>query len=417
MSLLKIPIALTAFLGLSLTTGFSAKASNMPDTSVSPSMPTSGKLDAASRESFRKGLGSFGIHLYHQMGNTPGNILFSPLSIAQALGMAACGAKGETEKEFQTVLEQKGDAFLLHGHFAELGQSLRKAKGGCELSLANSLWMDKGFSPQESFRKSLIDNYQASSHSFDSVKPRESANQMNAWIKEATLKRITDLIKPSHIQPNLTRLTLINAIAFKGKWAAAFDKAKTTRQPFHTSLRKQCKVSTLSRKGRYAYGETELLQILEMPYKDSSLSFVVVLPKQQCGILSVEKRLNSANLESWLETLSEEDVEVQIPRLKLHSNTPMEAHLQSLGMKKAFSPAADFSGISKEPLSIDKVVHGAQLELNEEGTVATAATAITMTRKSISLPKTFKANHPFFFMLRDRESGAVLFMGKVADPR
>jgi len=212
---------------------------------------------------------------------------------------------------------------------------------------------------------------------------------------------------------------LTNAIYFKGKWATQFKPEQTKDAPFTLSGGDKVNVPMMSQTGKFSYMETDDLQVLEQPYVNNDLSMVILLPKKPDGVNGLEKEMTGENLSGWLAKLRKREVQVSLPRFKMTSEFSLAETLGSMGMPDAFSAKADFSGMtSNRELFISAVVHKAYVEVNEEGTEAAAATGVTMQLTSIPAPPpVFKADHPFVFLIRDNQTGSILFIGRTANPK
>ncbi|MEN6450681.1 MAG: serpin family protein, partial [Thermoguttaceae bacterium] len=218
----------------------------------------------------------------------------------------------------------------------------------------------------------------------------------------------------------MTRLVLTNAIYFKGSWLKPFDKKLTQDEDFNVSAERKVKMKLMHQKTSFGYAETETLQTLEMPYAGRGLSMVVLLPKKVDGLSELEKSLSADMLDSIVSNLRNREVITAIPRFKLETSFQMNPTLRALGMKLAFSPEADFSGMStQEKFYVSDVIHKAFVDVNEEGTEAAAATGVMVRATALRHPEptpVFRADHPFLFLIRDLRSGAILFMGRMTDP-
>ncbi len=202
-------------------------------------------------------------------------------------------------------------------------------------------------------------------------------------------------------------------------WETKFKEANTNDAPFTLFSGKKVEVPLMYQKGDFKYLEREDLQVVELPYKGDEISMLVLLPKKVDGLPELEKSLTLDNLQNWLPRRKRE-VLVYLPKFKLTLQFALAGVLKSMGMTDAFSiPHADFSGITgRKELFISAVIHKAFVDVNEEGTEAAAATAIGMETTSIKpQPPVFRADHPFIFMIRDNNSGSILFIGRVANPK
>jgi serpin B len=240
---------------------------------------------------------------------------------------------------------------------------------------------------------------------------------INSWVEERTESRIKDLIAPG-VLDRWTLLVLVNAIYFKGEWTSQFDGNLTGEAPFWVASDSQVQVSMMTQKHDFRVGEVDGLQILELPYAGDDLSMIVLLPKEMDGLAKLEGSLTVENLDGWTKVLTKTEVEVSLPRFELSFPFRLDDTLKSMGMLDAFSDQADFSGMDgTRELSIGAVLHKAFVAVNEQGTEAAAATAVIMQLKALSFPSVvFRADHPFFFLIRENGTGSILFIGRVIDP-
>ena len=359
------------------------------------------------------------LNLYQRLSAQPGNLFFSPYSISSALTMTYAGAGGRTASQMASVLRLGGDA---HAACRDLAASLDEAArlGKVELSVANALWGQEGFGFNKPFLELAKRYYGAGLHEMDFKRDSEGARKtINTWVQGKTAERIKELIGPG-ILDAMTRLVLTNAIYFKGDWAARFDKGATLEEDFHLDGGKAVRAPMMRQTQEFRYSEAPGLQILEMPYSGGRLSMIVLMPSKADGLKALESRLDEQALSGWLKGLRRGKVQVILPRFKTSSGFRLDSVLKAMGMRDAFSlKSADFSGMDgKKDLYIGAVLHKAFVDVNEEGTEAAAATAVVMAIKAApAAPPMFRADHPFLFLIRDAKTGAILFMGRLADPR
>jgi serpin B len=248
--------------------------------------------------------------------------------------------------------------------------------------------------------------------------------RINAWASDKTHAKIKELVTTQDINTD-TRLILTNAIYFKGKWEKQFKQADTRDQNWHVPLRKPWTVPIMHQTGGFLYYEDADFQALDVPYKGGKLSLLVVLPRKEDGLKSLEAKWTAEGMyQAMKDRLTyEERVIVSLPRFKTEATFRLKPVLCSLGAGLAFDNFADFGGIGDERLKISEVVHKAFVEVNEEGTEAVAATAVQMDLATCPPPtsmpkvKVFEADHPFMFFIRDRNTNTVLFAGRVVDPK
>lgn len=365
------------------------------------------------------------IDLYTASKSEEGNLFFSPYSILSALAMTYEGARGTTAEEMRTVLHLPTDMAAARSEFGIINSQLNVANKPYAVSVANALWAQENFAFKREYLSLVEQIYGGAAVNLDFVTKLEvSRLTINGWVEAQTNDKIKDLIPPGMLDES-TRLVLTNAIYFKGAWTKAFNAEDTTEQRFQLSPAEHKLVQMMQRTDEEAvfnYGEDAAAQLLELPYSGDDLSMVVILPKGE--LASVESMLTSDQLDRWRRSLTEQRVKVFLPRFKFETKYMMKEVLSALGMPTAFSDAADFTGMEDEvdeDVKIGEVIHQAFVEVNEEGTEAAAATAVVMLKStSIGGPEekipTFRADHPFIFIIQQKASGNILFMGRVVDP-
>ena len=367
-------------------------------------------------DSVVKANNQFAFKLYSTYKSKDGNIFFSPYSISSALAMTYEGARGKTADEMQSVFDFPKDDSLRRGAFLKINSIINKKDKKYKLNTANALWAQKDYKFLEDYFK-LIDHYYGGKvTNLDFVgETEESRLTINHWVEQQTNDKIKNLIPKGVIDPS-TRLVLTNAIYFKGMWFKQFDKKATSEQDFKMSSNNTVKAQMMNEIDDFNYAETDSLQILELPYQGNELSMLILLPKKD-DLRTIEGSLTLEKLSEYKGMLGNEKVDVSIPRFKFETKYFMADDLIKMGMPAAFSNA-DFSGMTgHQDLFIGQVIHQAFVEVNEEGTEAAAATAVTMEAGAMpQAPKEFNANHPFIFLIQEKETGDILFMGRVSDP-
>jgi serpin B len=372
-----------------------------------------------------KNTNNFAYGLYGQIAKEGGNLFCSPYSISSALAMTYAGARGKTAEQMASVLGFTLPADKLNHALSELMKSFNAKDKAYQLLVANALWGQTGYAFDPAFIKVTKKYYGAGFKEVDyvnEVKREEARKEINAWTAKQTADKIQDLIGPK-VLTEMTRLVLTNAIYFKGKWQFQFKKESTKDMPFAVSPAEKKPVPMMHQTTKFKYGEDANVQVLQMPYAGGDLSMVVILPKESYGIDKLQGEL-STRIDGWLAAVSEQKVEVYLPRFKLETEFVLNDQLIALGMADAFDEAAaDFSGMTPDPkgLFISKVIHKAFVDVNEEGTEAAAATAVVMATKSATFsmerPPVFRADRPFLFLIRDMRTGTILFIGRLTDPR
>ena len=364
----------------------------------------------------------FAFHLYAALESREGNLFISPYSVSSALAMAFAGARGETAAQMAEVLRYSAVAeqLQLHTAFAALNRALGREGEGYRLSVANALWGQEGADFFSEYID-IVDKYYGSGiNTVDYTNRTEEARlTINRWIEDRPGGKIVDMLQPGSLSP-LTRLVLTNAVHFKGQWTNKFVPSDTRVGAFYLSESEQVDVPFMRQTEDFQYADIGHAQVLELPYGDGQLARMVVLPKAGVGLAEGEAELVAGGLEPVVEMLSERRVSVILPRFKVEDELALGEVLRELGMVDAFDERrADFSGMSSMELHISEVMHKAFIDVDEEGTEAAAATGVVMTVTSVRVdePVEFRADRPFFFAIRDVESGSVLFMGRVTDPR
>jgi len=362
-----------------------------------------------------------------------GNQVFSPYSIFSALGRAYTGARGKTAREMAQVLHLPPDLMQWPLDLSALNRELEREGNmeGQELCVANTIWTQKGLQLLKEYVRFSTETFGATPKEADFRNQTETARQtINRWVENETHERIKDLIPNGGIDSQ-TRAVLANAVYFKGIWEEPFEHSAT--KPWAFTLFDGQSVMTpmmqmmVPQIARYA--EATDWQVLELPYKGNALSMVFILPRKSpentapptsAEFAAFEQSLTPMKLQSLLARLQLADVDTTLPKFTLLSpSLTLKEVLSSLGLRTAFSQYADFSGMTKEPLYFSEVFHKAFIAVAEEGTEAAAATSIVMQKLALALPTktvTFRADHPFVFLIRHQTSGAILFMGRVVNP-
>ncbi|MBI5089234.1 MAG: serpin family protein [Actinobacteria bacterium] len=362
----------------------------------------------------------FGVALYRQLAaaDASGNIVMSPASIAIALTMTMAGARGNTLDEMVATL-RIDDPSTIHRSMNALTAALDAlSRDEVTLELANSLWGQAGLAFETPFLDTLAGEYGAGLELVDYESDPEAARlAINAWVAAATRDRIRDLLSEDVITED-TRLTLVNAIYLKAAWATQFDTTSTADSAFTTASGDEVEVPMMSRTMQMDHASGDGWQAVELPYANGSLAMLIIVPESGFLALFEETFL----LSDSVPYLAPRQVQLRLPRFDIESKLPLADQLVEMGMGDAFSfENADFSGITDAAdLAISAVVHQANITVTEAGTEAAAATAVVMQPTSAAPEDELielVVDRPFVFAVRDRKTGAVLFLGRVADPR
>lgn len=387
-----------------------------------------------------------GLELLQPSRVSGGNQLLSPYSIQIALAMTWAGADGETRSEMARVLGFPEEGAKVHQSFRALMAALdevcrnsearvaklsKQGAGGDPLSLstANRLFGERHYPFRPEFLSIVQTNYGAPLELMSFREDPSGARQaINRWVAERTKDRIVDLVPPEGITRD-SRLVLVNAIHFKSPWAQEFSASATTKRPFYVDGKASQEVPTLYRQGRLGYAKREGYSAVTLPYAGGELQFLILLPDEREGLAQVEASLSDEILASCA-SLPSTEVQLYLPKLKLQPPLfRLSAALKKMGMKSAFDlpvGSANFDRMAERKrddyLFISEVFHKTFLALDEKGTEAAAATAVSMMRATsvIAPPKPpveVKVDHPFLFAIQHRTSKACLFLGRLNDPR
>lgn len=364
----------------------------------------------------------FGFELYARIKAGRGNVVYSPISASIALTMAWAGARGETQRQMGRVLALGSmDPGQAHPAYAALLAALngRDGRAGIDLRVADRLWGDKGLTFRPEYLRLLSERYRAPLEIVDFVGATEKARlAINRWGAIETHGRIPEVLHPGDVDQS-TRLVLANAVYLKAPWNVEFQKGYTADARFTTPEGKVA-AKMMHAEGSFRYTRAGDLQILELDYR-GGLSMVIVLPDAKDGLAAAEGRL-AGSYADWLKALDYKYIDLKLPRWTLRSRIMLSDALCEMGMPTAFSSAANFTGMSESrPLFIQSVLQEAFISVDEAGTEAAAITIVAMRTVSDShssvRPIAFHADHPFLYLIRDKTTGAVLFIGRIVDPR
>jgi len=377
-------------------------------------------LEKVGAQQLVEGNTTFALDLFKKLSEQKGNLFFSPYSISTALAITYAGARGVTAKQMAAVLSFSEDQDQPHAPLGQLQTELNEEqeRGDVQLNIANALWGGEKYSFLKDFLDLTNKYYKASLFQVDFIHAFEQARkQINKWVEEKTNNKIQDLIQPGSLNP-LTRLVLTNAIYFKGNWKSQFKESETKEDKFWLTRGTSVTVPLMYQKGDFRFAKNESMQLIELPYAGDNLSMIVLLPNKVDGLPAIEKSLTQDQVASWLKLLKKRELRVFLPKFKITSEFSLAGILGAMGMPDAFNTKADFSGMTgNKELFISAVMHKAFVDVNEEGTEAAAATAVTMQLLSYNdPPPEFRADHPFLFLIRHNPSGSILFMGRIINP-
>ncbi|NJE45982.1 serpin family protein [Thermococcus sp. GR7] len=374
-------------------------------------------LEEGQEDPVVEGINAFAIDLYHKLAEEYGNVFFSPYSVETALAMTYEGVRGSTREEMGKVLHLPPENDTRWTGFRYLLLSLGTPGGSpYVLKTANALWVQRDYPINEKYLWVTRGFYMGEVEKVDFMNdPEGAAREINGWVENQTNGRIKDIV--SRLSP-ATKLVITNAIYFRGNWSSRFKVSETKNGTFY-SPSGPVTVPMMHQTGKFPYFENNELQALELPYEGGRLDMLIILPRRG-RFDEVEASLSLGPIEGILNGTVEESVEVTLPKFRFEKEYHLKDTLMEMGMRNAFT-LPDFSGISSGGgLVISDVIHKTFISVAENGTEAAAATAVIMTLAATVEPedtKVFRADHPFIFLIYDRETGAILFMGRVVDPR
>jgi serpin B len=363
----------------------------------------------------------FGFKLFDHLAKQDAgkNIFVSPSSVAFTLAMIYNGASGETQQAMATALELPGMSLPeINQANAALRAMLASADPKVQLNIANSLWARNGLVFKPEFMQRNQEFYAAEVAELDFAAPN-APQTINGWVNRKTNGKINKIVDRI---PGDAVLYLLNAIYFKGNWAAPFDKTKTKDGPFTLLSGTKKKLPLMSQNGRFRYFENEKFQAISLPYGAGRMSMYVFLPAKNSSLKAFQAELNAANFESWVSQLRSAEGNIVLPRFKLEYEIVLNHTLKALGMATAFDPQrANFGEMYSKSagpnIFIGEVKHKTFVEVNEEGTEAAAVTSGGMHLTSFAPPFNMTVDRPFFCAIRDNQSGSILFMGLIVEPK
>ncbi len=367
---------------------------------------------------------AFAFALYRSLRSQNGNLIYSPYSISLALAMAYAGARGETESQMMQTLhflpqDQLHPAFnALDLQLAERGKGASKDETPLQLNIANAVWAEQTYPFMQSFLDTIALNYGAGIRLVDFINQYEaSRNEINNWVSEQTQEKIKDLLPQGALSPD-TRMTLVNAIYFKADWLSPFGANSTQDAPFHLLDGSEVIVPMMHNDTVAPYATGDGWQAIELEYQGGTAAMDIIEPDEG-RFDEVESSLDHQTVSAILGSLQPTSVSLALPKFKFEKAFGLADQLKSLGMTDAFDPNnANFTGMSeRRDLYISSVIHKAFVAVDEKGTEAAAATAVTFFATSAMVQNvSLTVDRPFIFVIRDIPTGQILFIGRVLNP-
>jgi serpin B len=346
------------------------------------------------------------------------NLFFSPYSIYSALTMTYPGAAGNTQREMQQVLHLPQNSDEAVTSLAALNEQLKSE----QLHLANAFWVqsDLKLSPQFEgiMKRSFPNAFQLANFM---RAPDQARNTINKWVADQTKNKIQGLLQSNDVT-STTRMVLVSAIYMQAAWNRPFKPLLTQSGPFYLPIGKSVQMSFMNQKALFPYASFDTYSVVELPYASrdkGNLVMQILLPHRVDGLKQLEQAMDSALIDKIDQELTQQTVALFLPKMNLTNSIDLKEPLQRLGMRDAFGMQADFSNIAgARDLAIDKAIHKTFIRVDEEGTEAAAATAISIGLTSMLPSKQiveFRADHPFVFIIKEKDSGTILFIGRMTE--
>jgi serpin B len=346
------------------------------------------------------------------------NLIFSPASITSAVAMTYIGAKNNTHKEIAETFYFNTNTKSFSKDYSKLFIYKSNSKNKLIFLNANSIWIQNELEVKNDFLNTNRQYFSSSLHFTDFIKETEKSRlKINKWVEDNTNNKIKDLIQENSIN-NSTRLVLVNALYFKSAWQNKFIKEKNTTDKFQIGRKEYIKTTFMNQSISSWYYEDKYNQIIDIPYANKSISLMIILPKSYNKFKKTEKTLSNDFYNNYVKYKEQKRIKLSIPKFKLESEFDLNKTLSDLGIKEAFTRVADFSGITEqEKLFISQVVHKAFIAIYEEGTEATASTAVMIGKTAfINDEVEININRPFIYIIRNNENNCIYFMGKIKNP-
>lgn len=359
------------------------------------------------------GFNQFAFDLYQGLTNSDENLVFSPYGLSSLFGPLLNGAQGNSRKQMLQVLHLDNARLKnINNTFVRIDKTLNQKS----LLIGNSLWIDNHFKLKKNFLNIIKSNASYHVYEINFNKPELARQKINTWVSDKTQQLIQQFLSKSAITTD-TKLMLTSAIYFKGKWQEAYDKKNTESSNFKLANGKIIKIPLMHQQNKFLYSENNQVQLLQLPYLKSSLVMAVLLPKNNASLSAVLKSFNEQTFLTLIKQAKKQEVNVSLPKFSASTTlNNLSEILQKNGMTDPFSEQANFSNMTNNRLIISGVLQKAVIKVDEEGTVAAAATEIGLSVTSFEPPIQFNANHPFAFIIFDKQSSLILFMGLINHP-
>ena len=379
--------------------------------------PPAGNLSALEKSVVASG-NSFGFNLLNKVNNSEPNknVFISPFSVSMAFGMVLNGANGPTLDSLKTMLGDAGVSLDdINNSYKNISAVLTNLDTKVVFQIANSIWYKKGFPVIQKFLDDNKNYFDAEVSALNFSQP-SAVQTINGWVNAKTQGKISSILD---FIPEDAVMYLINAIYYKGTWTYQFNPQSTRDTVFTCADGSTVPCKLMNQEAKFAYYSDANIQVIDLPYGDRKFSMTVILPNAGTSIDQFASRLTQDQWNAFISQLDSSKVILSLPKFKLEYKKTLNDELESMGMGIAFSPFADFTGISQGGgLTISEVLHKTFVEVNEEGTEAAAVTSIGIKETVVEEPPTpiMNINRPFIFAIREHASGTILFIGKIVNP-
>lgn len=374
---------------------------------------------AAAPTSLTKAANQFSLTLFKSLQASHGNQVVSPYSVFNVFAMIYPGANGQTKQQIKTLFGFPTSAKTLSTELVATNKQLltNLNQQGNTFNVANAVWLQSGFAVNKSYQAALMAQ-QAQLQRVNFASNEQAAKTINAWVSQMTHQSIKTLVTADQLSAQ-TRLALLNAVYFNANWAKPFSKAKTNPNgTFYPTAQTKIKAAMMNQSAMFPYYANQQFQLIGLPYSSPHVSMLILLPKSGVSLAALISKLTVSQLDQAITKLKPRFLSLSLPRFGFSLSLPLSDTLQSLGLTSAFGQTANFSALSKTPLFISTVLQKARIDVNEKGTTAAAATAAIMNRMAIVMRPalSFNADRPFLFMIRDNQTGLIVFLGILANP-
>jgi len=368
----------------------------------------------------QQGLTDFAINLFKNVSSQDDtkNLAVSPLSIALGLALFKRGADDQTRVDIkQVLLGQSHISEDLVSVYVNLEEQLKINQDKVQLKIVNGLFQDKDIKFQDDFLPVIQNCFKAEVDRVDFKNQLEQARQkINQFVSQKTEAKIPELFKQGDLTED-DRLVLANAIYFKASWARSFNRGSTKQDTFYRNGRDEQTVQFMQQSATLRHAANDDVAALELPYDNKDLGMLILLPNNRDGMRDLEKKMTGQQLLDIVSRLEQKQVNVQLPKFQVRSHVDLKKILPKMGLERFFSQSADWSRISETPLKIGSSVHEAYITVDENGTEGAAATGFAVENRALPMAPpestTFKADHPFLYAVVHKQTGAIVFLGKV----